>query len=364
MEGRADRGMVLVAFLLLLYGLVMVYSATAPFSLRHFHNDNYLFLKQLAAAGIGIVLLFCFSCFNYHRLGHLDDIFLVGSFFLTVMTVLPLPGVSNGRWLHLGSFAVQPTELLKFALIIYLAVTIERKKDRIKSFVDGILPFVIVLFMLTGIVMSQPDFGMTLLFAALTIVMLFLGGARVSHLALLVTGGLPFVYLAIRLAPYRLGRIVSFLNPQAYRTSSGYQIIQSMVAIGSGGIFGRGLGASQAKLFYLPQAHNDFIFSITAEELGLVGALVLVGLLIVFAWRAFLIAARAPDRLGTLLALGVGFTLFFQALLNLGVALGVLPVTGLTLPFISNGGSSLLVTLAMVGVLINISKQGKDRCEF
>ncbi|HUT87246.1 MAG TPA: putative lipid II flippase FtsW [Candidatus Heimdallarchaeota archaeon] len=364
MEGRADRVTALVALLLLLYGLVMVYSATAPFSLRYFHSDTYLFLKQLAAAGIGIVLLVGFSRFNYHRLCHLDDIFLLGSFLLTVMTVLPLPGISNGRWLHLGPFDFQPTELLKFSLIIYLAATIERKRDCMGSFANGVLPFIIVLLVLAGVVMNQPDFGMTLLLAALTIVMLFLGGARVSHLVALVAGSLPFIYLAVKLAPYRLGRIVSFINPQAYNTSSGYQIIQSMVAIGSGGLVGRGLGASRAKLFYLPQAHNDFIFSITAEELGLLGAVVLLGLFAVFIWRAFIIAARAPDRLGALLALGIGFTLCLQTLLNLGVALGVLPVTGLTLPFISNGGSSLLVTLAMVGVLLNISKQGGQQCEF
>jgi cell division protein FtsW len=363
-EGRADRVTALVASLLLLYGLVMVYSATAPFSLRYFHSDAHLFLRQLAAAGIGIVLLVCLSHFNYHRLCHLGDIFLLGSFLLTVMTVLPLPGISNGRWLHLGPFDFQPTELLKFSWIIYLAVTIERKKNCMGSFVSGVLPFVIVLLVLAGVVMNQPDFGMTLLLAALTIVMLFLGRARVSHLLLLVAGSLPFIYLAVKLAPYRLGRIVSFINPQAYSTSSGYQIIQSMVAIGSGGLVGRGLGASRAKLFYLPQAHNDFIFSITAEELGLLGSLVLLGLFAVFIWRAFMIASRASDRLGSLLALGIGFTLCLQTLLNLGVALGVLPVTGLTLPFISNGGSSLLVTLAMVGVLLNISKQGGQRCEF
>jgi len=363
-EGRTDRTTALVAFLLLLYGLIMVYSASAPFSLRHFQSDTHLFLRQLAAAGIGIVLLVGVSRLDYHRICHLGDILLLGSLLLTAMTVLPLPGVSSGRWLHLGPFDFQPTELLKFSLIVYLAGTIERKRDCITSFTNGILPFVIVLVVLGGIVMNQPDFGMTLLLGALTLGMLFLGGARIAHLGLLVAGSLPFIYLAVKLAPYRLGRIISFINPQAYSTSSGYQILQSMVAIGSGGLVGRGLGASRAKLFYLPQAHNDFIFSITAEELGLLGAVVLLGLFAVFVWRAFAIAKRAPDRLGSLLAMGIGFTLCLQTLLNLGVALGVLPVTGLTLPFISNGGSSLLITLAMVGVLLNISKQGGKQCEY
>ena len=199
---------------------------------------------------------------------------------------------------------------------------------------------------------------MVLVLGALTLGLLFLGGARINHLALIALGSLPVIYLAVRLAPYRLARVVSFFHPGAYRTSSGYQTLQSLVAIGSGGVFGRGLGASHAKLFYLPQSHNDFIFAVTAEELGLLGALVLIGLFCVLTWRAFVVAKQAPDRFGRLLALGIGFSLAFQAFLNLGVALGLLPVTGLTLPFISNGGTSLLLTLCMVGVLLNISRQG------
>lgn len=362
MEARADRGLIVFTFLLLLYGLVMVYSASSPFSLRYFHNGSYLFFKQLLAAGIGIGLLLLFSHFDYHRWQHLHDILLLGSFILTVITLLPLPSVSNGRWLYLGPFALQPTELLKFSLITYLATTIVRKEEQMKSFTEGVLPFIIVFLALAGAVIKQPDFGMVLIFGSLTAVMLFLGGARIFHLALLGIGSLPFVYLAIKTAPYRLARLLAFLNPQAYSTSSGYQIIQSLTAVGSGGITGRGLGASRAKLFYLPQSYNDFIFSITAEELGLIGAFLLIGFFVAFAWRAFAIARQAPDRLGMLLALGISFTISVQALLNLGVSLGVLPVTGLTLPFISNGGSSLIVTLSMVGVLLNVSKQKEYPC--
>jgi cell division protein FtsW len=217
---------------------------------------------------------------------------------------------------------------------------------------------VIVLGIIAVVVMKQPDLGMILVFGALTAAMLFLGGARLSHLALLGAATIPVVTLVIRIAPYRLARIVSFLHPEAYSSSSGYQAIQSLVAVGSGGFLGRGLGASRAKLFYLPQAHNDFIFSVTAEELGLLGALLLIGLFAAFTCRAFAIARRAPDELGRLLAWGIGFSIAFQAFLNLAVALGLVPVTGLTLPFVSNGGSSLLITLAMVGVLLNIGRQG------
>jgi cell division protein FtsW len=336
----------------------MVYSASAPFSLRHYGSDTYLLFKQLIAAGIGVAGLVLLAHFDYHRLRYLDDILLFGAFALTVLTVLPLPGVSDGRWLHLGAFALQPTELLKFALIVYLAATIERKGERIRSFSEGVLPFIIVLLVLAAVVINQPDLGMILIFGALTMVMLFLGGARLPHLITVASLSLPLIYLAVLIAPYRMARVLSFLNPGAYSTSSGYQIMQSLVAIGSGGIFGRGLGASHAKLFYLPQAHNDFIFAVTAEELGLMGTLVLIGLFALFAWRAFVVARQAPDRFGRLLALGIGFVISLQVLLNLGVSVGLLPVTGLTLPFVSNGGTSLLITLSMVGVLLNISKQG------
>lgn len=357
MEGRVDRGTLITTLLLLLYGLVMLYSASSPFSLRHFGSDTHLFLRQSIAAGIGMMGLVLFAYFDYHRLRHLDDILLFAAFALTVLTVLPISGFGGGRWLRFGAFTIQPTELLKFALIIYLAAAIDRKGERIRSFSEGILPFVVILLVLAAVVINQPDLGMIIIYGLLTMTMLFLGGARLSHLGALSLGSLPLLYLAIYLAPYRLARILAFFNPGEFSTSSGYQIIQSLVAIGSGGIFGRGLGESQAKLFHLPQAHNDFIFAVTAEELGLIGALVLVGLFAIFTWRAFVIAGQAPDRFGRLLALGIGCTVAGQALLNLGVTVGLLPVTGLTLPFVSNGGTSLIVKLSMVGVLLNISKQ-------
>jgi cell division protein FtsW len=195
----------------------------------------------------------------------------------------------------------------------------------------------------------------------LTALMLFLGGARVTHLAALVAAGIPCVLLAVLLAPYRLARLIAFLSPAEFSTSSGYQALQSLVAVGSGGLVGRGLGASRAKLLYLPQAHSDFVFSITAEELGLLGALALLGLFAALAWRSVCIARRAPDIFGRLLALGIGFTLLLQAAINVAVAVGLLPVTGLTLPFFSHGGSSLVVTLAMMGVLLSISRHARGR---
>lgn len=356
MNERVDGRLLLITALLVLTGLVVLYSASAPFSLRHFGSGTYMLFKQFIAAIAGCALLVFFAFFDYHRLAAVNDVFLVGALGLTIMTLLPV-SFADGRWLNLGPFPVQPTEFLKLTWIVYLARTIAKKGDEIRSFRYGVLPFLAVLLVLAAVLLNQPDLGMLLVFGAVTLTLLFLGGVRPWHLAAIGCGSLPLVALAIRLAPYRFARILSFLNPQAYSTSSGYQTIQSLIAVGSGGLLGRGLGASRAKLFYLPQAHNDFILSIVAEEAGLLGTLVVLALVALLVWRAFAISERAPDQLGRLLALGIGFVLAFQALLNAGVVLGILPVTGLTFPLLSSGGSSLVVTLAMIGVLVNVSRQ-------
>jgi len=353
---RVDGRLLVITALLVAGGLLVLYSASAPFSLRHFGTDTHMLLRQFIAAAAGAVALTVFALLDYHRLAALSDALMVGGLALSAATLLPV-GFADGRWLLIGPFPIQPTEFLKLAWILYLARTIARKKDDIRSFGRGVLPFLFLLTLLAMVLLNQPDLGMLLIFGAVTMTMLYLGGAKLGHLAAVCGGSLPLVALAIRLAPYRFARVLSFLNPEAYSTSSGYQTLQSLIAVGSGGMFGRGLGASRAKLFYLPQAHNDFILSIVAEELGLLGVLLVLTLVGLLVWRAFGISERAGDELGRLLALGIGFALAFQALLNTGVVLGLLPVTGLTFPFLSNGGSSLLVTMAMVGVLLNVSRK-------
>lgn len=360
MGGQADRRTILATSLLVLAGLILLYSASAPFSLRHYGSDVAMLLRQAIAAGLGVVFLLVLTRVDYHRLAIINDLLLVGAFLLTAITVLPL-GLSDGRWLALGPFTFQPTELLKFSLIVYVATALARKGERVRSFLQGVAPFIIVLAVLGTTVLAQPDLGMVLVLGAVTMAMLFFAGARVLHLVGILAASVPLVIGAIQVAPYRLARIMSFLDPHAYGETSGYQTIQSLIAIGSGGLLGRGLGASRAKLFYLPQSHNDFIASVVAEELGFLGMLALLGAIAFLVWRAFVIAERAPDQLGRLLALGIGFTIGFQTLVNIGVAVGLLPVTGLTFPFVSNGGSSLIVTLAMIGLLLNVSRQGAGR---
>jgi cell division protein FtsW len=348
-----DFGLLLAVLALLLLGLVLVYSSS-------FDDHSYLLKRQLLAALIGLVLLFLLMHLDYHHLRQLDDLLLLGALGLTLMTLIP--GLSSGgRWLLLGPLRLQPSELLKLALIISLASSILRRQAALQmgSFSEGVLPYLVVLGIAAGLVLKQPDMGMALIYGAIVFFMLYIGGARIGHLFMSGLAGLPLVYLFLH-ASYRWGRIVSFLNPFKYGEDKGYQLLQSLTAIGSGGLLGRGLGLGREKLLYLPSAHNDFIVAVAGEELGLLGGLLLLGLFVVLLYRGLKIVLRAPDRFGYLLGSGLLFTLGLQAALNLGVAAGVLPVTGLTLPFISYGGSSLVVSLAMVGILLNISRQGKE----
>ncbi len=361
MAGRADRATMLTTSVLVLLGLLTLYSASAPFSLRHYGSDLQMLLRQLAAVGVGVIGLVILARLDYHILLRANGLLLLGTMGLSVVTLLPLPICVGGCWLSFGFFDLQPTEFVKLALILYLAGSIARRGERMTTWVEGILPYLLVLVVLGGITLSQPDLGMLVMFAGITGVMLFLGGARRRHLALLGAGAVPLVYVAILVAPYRFARLLSFLDPRAYSTSSGYQVMQSMMAMGSGGLWGRGLGASRAKLFYLPQAHNDFILAVVGEETGLLGVALVLGLLGFLVLRAFAIGESAADEEGRLLAYGIGGAFAVQVLVNAGVVLGVLPVTGLTLPFFSGGGSSILLTLAMVGVLLNVSTQGGRR---
>jgi len=359
--GRIDRVTMLTTSVLLLLGLLALYSASAPFSLRHFGSDLHMLFRQLIAVAVGLVGLLICARTDYRTLVRMNGLLLLGSVGLSLVTLLPLPICVGGCWLSFGFFDLQPTEFVKLALIFYLASSIARRGDRMNTFTEGVLPYIVLLGVLGAITLSQPDLGMLVIFAGITVAMLFLGGAKKRHLAFVGLGAVPLVYIAIRIAPYRFARLLSFLDPQAYSTSSGYQVLQSMMAMGAGGLWGRGLGASRAKLFYLPQAHNDFILSVVGEETGLLGVACVLALLGLLVWRAFAIAEGAGDEEGRLVAYGIGFSIGMQVLVNAGVTLGILPVTGLTLPFFSGGGTSILLTLAMVGVLLNVSSQGGRR---
>ncbi|MCS6936869.1 MAG: putative lipid II flippase FtsW [Candidatus Bipolaricaulota bacterium] len=348
--------LLLVVGLLTTLGTVMIASASLPASAIRYDNPTHFLAKHLLALALGVLVFWVCARISYRRLMDWDDKILLVAFGLMALTLIPGLTV-RGSWLRLpGPFQIQPTEFFKLALIISLAAMVTRKGERVRDFTDGPLAALAIAGVGALIALKQSDFAMAFIFLVIASYMLFLGGGRLLHLVLVALAALPVLTWLIVQAPYRFARFLAFLDPFRYSTTEGYQLIQSLTAIGSGGLLGRGLGESREKLLYLPEPYNDFIFAIIGEELGLVGALVVIGLFLSLGYLGYSIALRASDRFGALLASGITFTLLTQAAINLGVATGLLPVTGLTLPFISYGGSSLIVSLAMVGILVNIAQ--------
>lgn len=259
----------------------------------------------------------------------------------------------SARWLRFGPLSFQPSEFARFAIIIYLAYSMSKKKELLKDFSVGFIPHVLVLSVFSILIFLQPDFGSAVILGALTWIMLFVGGARLLHLAssLLL---LPFLYFFMITAEYRMKRIMSFMDPWQYPTEEGYQVIHSLMAFGTGGVWGAGVGKSYQKLFYLPEPHTDFIFSVVGEELGLVGVIIILGLYLLIAWRGISISRNTTDLFGSYIALGLTTAICLQVFINMGVCLGLLPTKGLTLPFLSYGGTSLLINMMSIGILMNI----------
>jgi len=335
----------------------MVASASAPLAYERYQRPDYLFIRQSIAALIGFALLLGLMRWDYHRLFEGDGVLLLAALGLILLTFIPVLAPRR-LWLQLGVISFQPTELMKPALIVYLAAALVRKEraGELGSFTTGVLPFFVLLGLLALVALAQPDFALVVVFGAVVVFMLWIGGVRLGYLLGPLAAGLPVLMGLLWLAPYRRARLLAYLDPFADPQGSGYHLIQSLIAFGSGGLFGRGLGASREKWLYLPSAYNDFIWAIVGEELGLIGAILVLGLFVGLAWRGFRIALGAPDRFGFLLGAGITFLLSFQAAIHFGVTVGALPITGLTLPLVSYGGSSLIVSLAMIGVLLNISR--------
>ena len=356
---RPDTWLFGVAVVLLSVGVVMVYSASAIVAAERFHDPYFFLKKQIFWALLGALALWLALRVDYRRLeGLVVPLLLVAGVLLVLVLVPPLGQAINGtrRWIRLGPVSFQPAELAKLALVVYLAAFLARRRDALGDFRRDLLPPLAVAGMLAALVLAQPDLGSSLTLVALTFALLFLAGGRVRHLALVLAPALPLLAVAVWAAPYRIRRVTTFLDPWSDPRGSGFQIIQSWLAFGNGGLLGQGIGGSQQKLFYLPEAHTDFIFAIVGEELGLVGALAIVGLFVVLAWRGLRIGLRAPEPFGAYLALGITLLIATQAIVNLGVVTGLLPTKGLPLPFISFGGSALLVTMLATGVLLNISQ--------
>lgn len=352
-----DARLLFPLFFLVGIGLVMVYSASSALALEDYGSDTHFLRRQLVFFGLGTLGLLVARRFPLRWLQTLAYPLLALSFLLLLAVFVPGLGQSAGgatRWLRMGNFTFQPAELARFALVLYLAYSMSKKGFRVKAFSIGILPHGLVLCGLAIPILLQPDFGSAVLLTLVSLGLLFVGGVPLRHLGMSLVALLPVATAFVVTAPYRLRRVLSFWDPWAHANDAGYQVVHSLLAFGSGGIWGVGLGNGHQKLFYLPEPHTDFIFSVVGEELGLVGVLgVLIGyaLLILGGLR---IAWRTEDAFGKNLAAGLTLSLGLQAVINMGVALALLPTKGLTLPFLSYGGTSLVVSMVSVGVLMNV----------
>ena len=348
--------------ILVLIGIVMVFSSSAAYTE---HNDSFYFLKrQVLWCLLGTGLLLITKNLDYHKLHQYTYPIMIFTFLLLVVVMFPEFSKKVGgarRWLTFGGLSFQPSELAKFTLVLFIAKSLVKRADKLRSFAYGYLPNLIVLGFFFIPIFFQPDFGTVMVILAVTFTMLFIAGLRKKFLFLSILAIIPIVALAILFAEYRTRRIIAFLNPWEDPSGVGFQAVQSFYAFGRGGFWGVGLGESSQKLYRLPEAHTDFIFSVIGEELGFVGTTAIVLLFLIFIWRGFLTAYQAKDPFGTHLATGLTLLIGLQAFINLGVASGLLPTKGLTLPFISMGGSSMLVTMLSVGVILNISEQTVKR---
>ena len=344
--------------ILVLIGIVMVFSSSAAYTEQ---NDSFYFLKrQVLWCLLGTGLLLITKNLDYHNLHQYTYPIMIFTFLLLIVVMFPEFSKKVGgarRWLAFGGFSFQPSELAKFTLVLFIAKSLVKRADKLRSFAYGYLPNLIVLGFFFIPILFQPDFGTVMVILAVTFTMLFVAGLRKKFLFLSILAIIPIVASAILFAEYRTRRIIAFLNPWEDPSGAGFQAVQSFYAFGRGGFWGAGLGESSQKLYRLPEAHTDFIFSVIGEELGFVGTTAIVLLFLIFIWRGFLTAYQAKDPFGTHLATGLTLLIGLQAFINLGVASGLLPTKGLTLPFISMGGSSMLVTMLSVGVILNISEQ-------
>ncbi len=354
----------LTVLMLLSIGVVMVFSASQYVTIIRYQNAFYFFERQVLWALLGVTAMIFMMNFDYFKIKRWIIPLVVIGFLLLIAVLLPGIGKEvNGskRWINLGFVSFAPAELVKLCLITFVAYGISKKPRLIQNFKQGLLPYLVIMAMAAGLILMQPDLGTAVTLCGTIMVMFLAAGARMTHLLSLGGVGLFFVTLAIYFEPYRMRRFLAFLDPKADPQGTGYHIIQSLYALGSGGLFGMGLGQSKQKFLYLPENHTDFIFAIIGEELGFIGASLVILLFIMLAWRGFKIAITAPDPFASLLATGITCGIVLQAIINMGVVTGSMPVTGVPLPFISFGGTSLLFTLMGVGILLNISKYTTPR---
>ena len=356
---KLDKILLISVIILSIFGLFMIYSSSSIWADYKF-GDSFRFVKyQVLFLGIGFIMLYILSKINYNFYHKYCNIILLISFILLILVLIPgIGSIRNGSrsWFGIGSFGIQPSETTKLALIIFISKYLSQNEEYITSFFKGILPVLLIVFIFFGLIMLQPDLGTGMIILVSIVMLLLIGGLELKYFFIGGVIGILGIIILIIIAPYRLDRIISFLNPWNDPLGSGFQIIQSLYAIGPGGLLGLGYLKSIQKHFYLPEPQTDFIFSIIAEEFGVMGAIIVVGLFLIILYCGINISLNSKDKFAKYLSFGLVFQLIFQAIMNLMVVVGLIPVTGVTLPFISYGGSSLLISMISIGIILNISK--------
>jgi len=358
---KPDQILTVTTFALIVFGLVMISSAGVAVSQLRF-GDSYYFFKHQLFFGVlpGLFLMFVAQKIDYHFWRKFAFLFFVVNLFLLMLVFIPGFGLNfqgASRWLKLGPLSFQPSEMLKLSIIIYLAAWFESKRELKTDLFEGLIPFLAILGLVGFLIIKQPDMGTLGIIVLIALSMYFISGAKTSHMVGMLGLGALALWVLVKIESYRMNRFLVFLHPELDPRGIGYQINQALLAVGSGGLFGLGLGHSRQKFNYLPEPVGDSIFAIISEEIGLIGAAALVILFIIFAMRGLKIVRYAPDTFGKLLAVGITSWIVFQALINMAAILGLIPLTGVTLPFISYGGTSIVFSMAAVGILLNISKK-------
>jgi cell division protein FtsW len=356
-----DRTLFVVTIGLISFGLVMLYSASAVVA-HEAHRSSYFFLiKQLVWASLGLVIMMILMRMDYRKLNRPVIVygFLAATIVLLIGVLFTPPLKNAHRWIRFGLLSFQPSEMAKLSLVLTLAYLLEKKSERIDDFFGGLFPPIVVTGSLAFLVLIEPDFGTASCLVFIGVCLFFISGAPLRYMVGLGMVAMPLIYGLVFQVQYRRQRMLAFLDPFEDPLGRGFQIIQSLIAVGTGGIIGAGFMRSQQKLFYLPEPHTDFIYAVIGEELGLVGAVAVIGAFSVLLWRGLVIAERAPDLFGKFLAGGLTAVVVGQAFINMGVTLGLLPTTGIPLPFISAAGCSLVTSMAAVGLLLAISQHAR-----
>jgi len=360
--GSMDYGIFYSVLILLSVGIVMVYSASSYYAMFKYKDSTMFLKKQIFSSLLGLLAMFIFMNIDYHKIKKITFPLMVAIIHLLMIVFAFEPVNGAQRWIKLGPLSFQPSEIAKYVVVFFLARSLSTIGDKIKNFFGGIVKYIVIAGFYAGLVLIQKNLSIASLIMIVSFIMLFAAGGKIKHLFGYVLPVLVAAALAFALIPdYRRKRMLNFINPWKDAAGNGYQLIQSFYALGAGGVLGLGLGQSRQKTLYMPEPHNDFIFAIVCEELGLIGCLAILSIFVVLIWRGIKVAINARDTYGMLLAVGITSVIAVQTIINVAVVTGSMPVTGVPLPFISYGGTSLAITMAAMGILLNISRQPKNK---